>query len=131
MPRLSAAVMGRGAGLATLVSLEAYWFLQPGPLPFKALAALLVTASIVRPAVGLMAFAGLAPLSTTVADLCGAYGMGAQLFEQIALGLGAGLLAHGGRSDDRTRIGGPALLVSAVAIASAASMIPAAAAPFA
>jgi hypothetical protein len=121
--------IGRAVGLSAIVLLQIYWFLQPVPFTLKALAASMVALSIARPSFGLLAFAGLAPISTAIANLCGAYGMGAQLIEQAALAVGAGALLRSGPTDGRTRIGAPALLVSVVAFASAAAMVPAELAP--
>jgi hypothetical protein len=119
-------------GLTTIVLLQFYWFLQPVPLPAKVLVAAFVVVSIARPASGLLVFAGVAPLSTAVAGLCGGGAwLGAQLLEQLALGVGTGGRVRGGASDGRTRIGAPALFMAAVATASAVAMIPAAAAPVA
>jgi len=119
----SAEAAAKAAGLAVIAALEAYWFLQPVPFPFKALVALLVVIAVARPAAGLLVFAGLAPLSTVIADLCGASGMGAPLLKQAALGIGAGALLWGGLRNDRTRIGPPAMLLATVGAASAAVAI--------
>lgn len=121
----------RAAGALAIASLQIYWFLQPVALPLKGFALLLVAVSVVRPAAGLLAFAGLAPISTVIATLCGAPGMGGQLLEQMALGVGAGALLRGRPPEGRTRIGAPALFMAVVAVASAAALIPAAAAPVA
>ena len=61
----AASVFGRTAGLAAIILLETYWFWQAGPLAFKGLVALIVGVSLARPAVGLLIFAALAPLSAT------------------------------------------------------------------
>jgi hypothetical protein len=129
-PGSRASVVGRVAGLAAIASLQTYWFLQPTPLAFKGLAALLVVVSITTPASGLLIFAGLSPLSTVLARLCGSE-LGAQLLEQMALAVGAGALMRSGPPDGRTRIGAPAMLVAVVALASGAAMAPAEVAPFA
>lgn len=133
MTRGSAASgVGRVAGLAAIVLLQTYWFLQPVPLAAKGLAALLLLASLVQPSSGLLAFAGLAPVSSAIAGLCGGgAGLGGQLLEQMALSVGAGVLLRGGPTDGPTRIGAPAALMTVVAGASALAMIPAAAAPVA
>ena len=131
--RSSAAwVVGRFAGLAAIALLQTYWFLQPVPVAARVLAAVLVVLSISRPVSGLLIFAGLAPLSTPIASLCGGGAwLGVQLLEQLTLGVGAGVLLRGGSIEGRTRIGAPALFMAVVAIASAVAMIPAAAAPVA
>jgi hypothetical protein len=123
--------MGRVASVVPIAGLLVYWFLQPVAFPLKSLGVLLVGTSIVSPAAGLLAFAGLAPLSTAIAGLCGAPGMGGQLLELMALGAGAGAILHGSPPEGRTRIGAAALFMAVVALASVAAMIPAAAAPFA
>jgi O-antigen ligase len=125
----TASVVGRWVGLAAIILLQIYWFLEPAQFTFKALTAVIVGLSIARPSAGLLAFAGLAPLSTAIANLCGAYGMGARLIEQAALAVGAGALVWGGPANGRTRIGAPALFMAVVAVASAAAMVPADAAP--
>jgi hypothetical protein len=123
MTGASAPIAGRAAGLAAIGVLHAYWFLQPVPLGFKGLAAALAVVSIANPAWGLVAFAALAPLSTPIADFCGAYGLGFQLLEQMALAIAAGTLLRGGLAGVRTRIGWPAAMVALVAGASAATLI--------
>jgi O-antigen ligase len=123
---------GRIAGLIAIGALQAYWFAQPVPVPAKALAAAVVILSMIRPAYGLLIFAGLSPISPAVATLCGGgVGLGSQLLEQFALGVGAGVLVRGWSTEGRTRIGAPALFVAVVAVASAAAMLPAATAPIA
>jgi hypothetical protein len=122
-------VAGRGVGLSAIVLLQTYWFLQPGPVALKAMAAALVILSIARPSSGLLVFAGLAPLSTAIVTLCCGYALGPQLIEQAALAVGVGTLLRSGPTDGRTRIGAPALLVSMVALASALAMVPAETAP--
>jgi O-antigen ligase len=115
-------IRGRVAGLAAIAALHAYWFLQPIPTTFKTLAAVLVVLSLLRPAWGLIAFAAIAPLSTVVANHFSGPVMGAQLLEQFALAISAGVLLR--RSDDTpTRIGAPAAVVAAVSLASAAVII--------
>lgn len=124
--------IGRAAGLVAIGALQLYWFLQPLPLAAKVLAAVFVVVAIRQPAWGLLVFAGLSPLSTVIASLCGGgAGLGAQLLEQFALGVGAGVLVRDRSAEGRTRIGAPALFIAAVAMASAVAMIPAAAAPVA
>ena len=113
---------GRVAGLAVIFALHAYWFLQPIPTGFKTLAAAFVVLSLLRPAWGLIAFAAIAPLSTALATQLGGAGMGAQLLEQLALALAAGVLLQ--RSPGTpTRIGAPALAVAAITVASAAVIV--------
>jgi O-antigen ligase len=130
--RNRAAVAGRVIGLMTVGLLQAYWFLQPVPLTAKGLIALFLAVSLWRPTPGVLAFAGLAPLSTLIAKLCGAGpALGGQLLEQMALSVGAGVLIRSRWAGDRTRIGAPATFMAVVAIASAVAMIPTFAAPFA
>jgi hypothetical protein len=86
--------MGRAVGVVAVAGLLVYWFLQPAALALKSLAFVLVGVAVISPVAGLLAFAGLAPLSTTIAALCGAPGMGAQLLELMALGAGAGVAPH-------------------------------------
>jgi len=115
-------LLGRVAGLTLIACLLAYWFLQPVPTTFKALTAVLVVLAILRPAWGLIAFAAIAPMSTTIANHFSGPGLGGQLLEQVALAISAGVLLR--RSDDPpTRIGAPVSLVAAVALASAAAII--------
>jgi len=128
----AASASGRVAGLAAIAALQTYWFLQPVPVAAKAVAGVVLLVSLAKPASGLLVFAGLAPLSTALATLCGGgTGLGGQLLEQMALSIGAGVVLRGGTPESRTRLGAPALLMAVVALASAASMMPAAAAPVA
>jgi O-antigen ligase len=124
-------LLGQVAGLALIACLLAYWFLQPVPTTFKAVTAVLVILALLRPAWGLLGFAAIAPVSTAFANFCGAPGMGAQFLAQVALAVGAGVLLRSRALDGRTRIGGPALFMAVVALASAAAMLPAATAPIA
>ena len=108
----------RSAGLAAIGALQTYWFLQPIPGAAKVFAAVCVLLSLARPAAGLLVLAGLAPLSTSIATLCGGgIGLGSQLLEQLALGVGAGVLLRAWSTEVRTRIGAPALLLAVVALA--------------
>lgn len=122
--------MKRQVCLVFVVLLEAVWWTQPAGLTFTLLAAVLVVLAVVRPAYGVIAFAALAPTSTIVADWCAAHGLGADLLTRVALAIVAGALLARHSFESRTRIGPPALVMSIVAIASAVTMIPAAAAPF-
>ena len=129
-PGSPASRVGRIAGLAALSLLQAYWFLQPLPFAARGFAAIFLLLSIARPSYGLLVFAGLSPLSTALAGLCGGGAvLGGQMLEQMALSIGAGSLARGGPQETRTRIGAPGLFMSVVAVASAMSVFPAAAAP--
>jgi O-antigen ligase len=102
------------------------------PLMAKGLAALLVVVCVAWPASGLLAFAGLAPLSTAIANLCGGGDLlGPQLLEQMALAVGVAALVRPARPETRTRLGPPALLLAIVAFASAMAVLPAIAAPLA
>jgi hypothetical protein len=122
-------VVARVTGLAVIGLLQVYWLLQPIPLNLKLLIAGMVAVSLVRPMYGLLIFAGTAPVSTAVALACGAYGLGGRMLEQLALGIGAGVVLHMKPAEGRTRIGRPAWFVALVALASAATLVPAAAAP--
>lgn len=122
-------VVARVTGLAIIGLLQGCWLLQPIPFDLKLLVASGVAVSLVRPAYGLLIFAGLAPLSTGIALVAGAGGLGGRMLEQLALGIGAGVLLHMKPADGGTHIGRPAWCVAVVALASAAAMVPAAAAP--
>ena len=125
-------VAGRIAGLVAIVFLQTYWFLQPVPIAAKGLVAVFLGLCIWRLEVGLLAFAGLAPISTAIARFCGGgAGLGGELLEQMALGVGMGVLIRRGllESPTRTRTGAPALVIALVAFASAAAMVPTLAAP--
>jgi O-antigen ligase len=122
--------VGQAAGLTAIALLHGYFLIQPFPVAAKILAALFLLASLVKPDAGLLVFAGLAPLSSAIAGLCGGgTGLGAQLLEQMALAIAAGVLVRARSPGIRTRIGPPALLMAVVAAASAAALMPAAAAP--
>src|SRR5678816_3885441 len=117
--------VGRAAGLAAIVFLHWYFLLQPLPFAAKGLASLLLLASVVWPEAGLLAFAALAPLSTKIANLCGGGDLlGPQLLEQMALAVCAAALARPVTPEARTRLGPPALLLAAVAFASALALLP-------
>jgi O-antigen ligase len=127
---LTASRIGRLALLAAIALLEAYWFLQPVPFAAKSLATSFLFLSLARPDYGLLSMAGLAPLSTMIAGLCGGgTGLGGQLLEQMALSVGAGVLVRPRHEEPRTRLGPPAMVMATVALASASVLVPAAAAP--
>ena len=75
---LAAMLFTRVTSLVAIAILQTYWFLQPLPVPLKILAALLVIVGIARPAYGVLALAAVAPVSTVIANLCNAPGLGAQ-----------------------------------------------------
>jgi len=121
---------GRFAGLIAIAVLQIYWYLQPGPLLLKILTAVFTVVCLASSAMGLTAFAALAPVSSVIVGLAGGStgGMGALLLEQFVLAIGVATLVRPGAAGERTRIAAPAFAVAVVALASAASMVPAAAA---
>ena len=118
-----ARVAGRLIGLAAIAAWLAYGFTQPAPLLFKGISAALVAVSVVSPTWGLVAFAGLAPVSIALANSLGAFGLSGQLLEQAALAIGAGTMVRAFRPEERTRIGAPAAVVASIAVASAATLV--------
>jgi O-antigen ligase len=127
-PRSLSNAAGRIAALSAIAVLQLYWYQQPGPLPLKALTATVTAICLASPTVGLMVLSAVAPVSSTVAGLAGGPGMGTLLLEQLVLAVGAGALVRPGEAGQATRIGVPALVVAVIALVSAASMVPAAAA---
>jgi len=124
--------VGRHAALAVIGLLQAYWFLQPMPAGAKALNAVVLLASLLKPEAGPLIFAGLAPISMPIAGLLGGGpGFSGHLLEQMALSAGAGALLRGTAAAGPSRIGPPGILVAAVAMASALASIPVTAAPLA
>ena len=121
--------VARAIALAIVAALQAFWFFQPAPLNLELLITAGLAVSLLRPAYGLVCFAAVAPLSTTIAGLCGDSSLGGRMLEQLALGVGAGALLHLAPADGRTWMGRPAWFVALVAVASAATLMPAAAAP--
>jgi len=121
--------LGRAAGLVAIGALQFYWYWQPAGFALKPLTAVFTVICLASPTAGLLAFAALAPVSSTIEFLGGGVGIGGGLMlEQLVLALGTGALVRFGESGVRTRIGRPALFLAVVALASAAAMLPAAAA---
>jgi O-antigen ligase len=121
--------MKRQVCLVALALLQAYWWMQPAEPFFKLLITVFVIGAALAPAYGAIGFAAVAPMSTLAASWLGGQGLGADMLVQIAFAIGAGVVAKQGADANRTRIGPPALVIAIIAVASAAAMIPAAAAP--
>lgn len=118
---------GRAVWLAALVFLgllQTAWFISSVPLPLKAGVAVLLALAVARPAWALFVWAGLAPFSSSLSGLAGVPVMGSQLLEMMTVAVLTGVVARH-TSGTPTRLALPALLMSAVAIASGLSELPA------
>lgn len=112
------------AALAFLGLLQTAWFISSVPLALKAGAAALLALSVARPAWGLFVWAGLAPLTTSLAGLAGATVLGAQLLEIMSAAVLTGVVWRH-TAGTPTRLALPALWMGAVAVASGLSELPA------
>ncbi|HUR21441.1 MAG TPA: hypothetical protein VMZ90_11570, partial [Vicinamibacterales bacterium] len=110
-------------GLALLGLLQTAWFLSSVPLPLKIGTAGLAALALFRPAWALLVWAGLAPLSTSIASLVDHSPAGAQLLEFMTAALITGVVVRY-TTGPPTRLALPALWMGAVAIASALSELP-------
>lgn len=113
----------RLAALALLGLLQVAWQLSAAPVVLKVGVAGLLALALVRPAWALLVWAGLAPLSTSLAGLAGSPLPGAQLLEAMTCAVLVGAVARG-TSESPSRLALPALWMGAVALASGLSEIP-------
>lgn len=112
------------AALAFLGLFQTAWLISSAPLALKVGVTALLALAVARPAWALFVWAGLAPLSSSIAGLAGVPMMGAHLLEMMTVAVLTGVVArHTG--GPRTRLALPAVLMSAVAIASGLSELPA------
>jgi O-Antigen ligase len=115
----------RLTGLAIALAIFIAWQFSPTPVPLKLLPAVVLALTLYRPAAGLLAMAGLGPVAGGWAVVLSSPYGATHAFEQLVLGvlIGAGLRVW--RPPIRLRLAEPALLLAAVAIASAAAVQPA------
>lgn len=115
----------RVSGLAIALAIFIAWQFSPSPVALKLLPAAVLALTLYRPAAGLLAMAGLGPVAGGWAvALASPYGA-SHAFEQLVLGvlIGAGIRVW--RPPIPLRLAEPALLLAAVAIASAIAVQPA------
>ena len=117
--------------LAGAVMLEVSWLTLPVPLAMKLLVVGATVLSAASPPSGLLAFAGLAPLSTVLNTLLGFAYPPSRFLEQLAVAVSIGALVRLIGRPGRSRVGMPLALVGTIAIASALTLVPAAVAPLA
>jgi O-antigen ligase len=140
MDRIPGTPLGVVRILTVLVALllQVGWFRQPVPVSLKLLQLGLLALSLWRPAAGLIAFAACAPLTTELwtwlappdlgvriipTELHVTWTPGTALCEQLLLATIAGTAVR--QRLEGLRLSRPALLLAAVALASAATTIPA------
>src|SRR5688572_17375368 len=110
--------------LALLGLLQTTWFLSSVPLPLKIGIAGLLAIAVVRASWAFLIWAGLAPLTTSIAELAGAPMLGAQLLEAMTAAVLTGFIVRH-TTFAPSRLAWPALLMSVVALASGLSELPA------
>jgi O-Antigen ligase len=115
----------RIAGLAIALAIFIAWLFSPTPVPLKLLPAAVLALTLYRPAAGLLAMAGLGPVAGGWAVVLSSPYGATHAFEQLVLAvlIGAGLRVW--RPPIPLRLAEPALLVAAVAVASATAVQPA------
>lgn len=116
----------RVAVIAAIAVIQIAWLAQPLPLAVRALHVSLWVVGAFRPVAGLLVVAALTPFVGLIAPFAEVGYPPAKLLEQLVLAGMTGPLMRHWRMPSRTRIGYPAALVSIVAVASAASITPAA-----
>jgi len=126
----------RAAGFAAVLFLQLAWEHQALPASVRLFHLALVLVAVWRPAAALLIVAALGPIAGDVlrllrgqpGDLLGlttSVPGSVDFLEQMVLAALTGWLAPWRPAPPRTRLGGPALLVGAVAFASAATVLPA------
>src|SRR6185436_13856332 len=103
--------------LALLGLLQIAWFISSVPVALRIGTAGLLVVAALRPGWALLIWAGLAPLTTSIASLVGVPTLGAQLLEAMTAPVIMGVVARY-TTDTPTRLALPALWMSVVAIAS-------------
>jgi hypothetical protein len=103
--------------------MQTAWFISNVPLPLKIGIAGLSAIAVFRPAWALLIWAGLAPLSTSIAGLVDMPTLGAQLLEAMTVAVITGVVVRY-TTGAPTRLALPAIWMSVVAIASGLSEVP-------
>jgi len=109
--------------LALLGLLQTAWFISSVPLPLKAGIAGLAVLAVCRPPWALLVWAGLAPLTTSIAGLVGTETLGAELLEAMTWAVITGVAVRY-TPGAPTRLAVPALWMAIVAMASGLSELP-------
>ncbi|MEO6223008.1 MAG: O-antigen ligase family protein [Vicinamibacterales bacterium] len=112
------------SALALLGLIQVSWWVSSVPGPLRIGAASLLVIAAFRPSVALMIWAGLAPLTTSIAEFTNAPLLGAQLLEVMTAAVITGAAVRPATAP-RTRLALPAVLMAAVAIASGLAELPA------
>lgn len=110
--------------LMLLGLLQVAWLIADVPFPLKLGSSALLMLAVARPALSLLVWAGLAPLTTSIAGLAGAPLIGALLLEVSTLAVITGTVVRHTISPP-TRLAIPALWMGAVAVASGLAELPA------
>ena len=109
--------------LALLGLLQTAWYISSVPLALKVGVAGLAALAVCRPPWALLIWAGLAPLTTSIAGLAGPETLGAQLLEAMTWAVITGVAVRF-TPGAPTRLAVPALWMGIVAIASGISELP-------
>jgi len=119
-------MVARAAQTITLTvvgGLLGLWFLQPVPAVLVIFHAAFLVLAATRPAVALVVFAALGPLSTSIGEIASSQMAGSRHLEALVLSLVIGGVLRW-RPGDATRTGLPALLFGTVCLVSAAAIYP-------
>lgn len=121
-------VIGRRAlwttALMLLGLLQVAWLIADVPVPLKLGSSALLMLAVARPALALLVWAGLSPLTTSIAGLAGAPLIGALLLEVSTLAVITGAVVRH-TIPAPARLATPALWMGAVAVASGLAELPA------
>lgn len=110
--------------LAVLSLFPITWFISSVPLALKVGVAGLLAVAAIRPGLALLIWAGMAPLSTSLAGLTGLPSLGAALLEVMTTSVIFGAVVRSPIGPP-THMALPAIFMSSVAIASGLSELPA------
>ena len=114
----------RVLSLALIGALQVQFEWRPLPPAVRAFHLITLLAVLVRPALGPLLLAAIAPVAMSTAGWLGVPVAGSRLVEQLALACIAGAVLHVGSGSSRTRLLGGAILVIACALVSVAVELP-------
>lgn len=114
----------RAAGLVAVAALQLVWLFQPIPLALKLANVAFVALAIARPTTACLVLACIGPLAHSILAALAVPIAGTRLLEQLVLAVVTGAIVRWQPSDEPSRTAVPAIFVSLVAAASAASVLP-------
>lgn len=114
----------RAVAIVAILLPQVAWQLHTVPLALRVLPLVLLALAVASPVNGLLVLAGLGPLTTPIAALAEGGTRGGLVLEQMLFACLTGFLIRL-RPGPATRLGGPAAVLAAAALASAAAELPA------